>query len=262
VKISLIVTTYNRADALELVLKSAARQSRPPDELVVADDGSGPDTARIVERYVGMLPFRLLHTWQEDHGYRVARIRNLGIARATGDYIVLLDGDMVMHRHFLRDHERAAAPSTFTQGDRIRVLEPRTRQMLRDRDIGVRPFGKGLEKRRYAFRSALFNRLKGTVVWPGSGNQGLWRGDLLRVNGFNERFVGWGGEDDELALRLTNVGVRRRSLRFLALAYHLHHEPRSRDRRDLNRRLLAEAEAARAIWCNAGLDAHLEAAQA
>ena len=141
-------------------------------------------------------------------------------------------------------------------------LRQGVRGVLRDKDIGVRPVGRGLEKRLYAFRSALFNRWKGTVVWPQSCNQGFWRRDLLRVNGFDERFVGWGGEDDELTLRLTNVGVRRRSLRFLAIAYHLHHEPRSRDRRELNRRLLAEAEAARAIWCDAGLDAHLEAAQA
>jgi glycosyltransferase involved in cell wall biosynthesis len=99
VRSTLIVTTYEWPAALDLTLKSIARQSVAPGELIVADDGSGPETARVVERWRGRLRAPLLHLWQPHEGFQLARSRNRAIAAATGEYLIVVDGDMVLHRH-------------------------------------------------------------------------------------------------------------------------------------------------------------------
>jgi len=115
VRIALVVTTYNWPAALDLTLQSAARQSLAPAEIIVADDGSGPDTEAVVARWQERLATPLLHVWQADEGFRLARSRNRAIAAARGDYVIIVDGDMVLHRHFIADHARAARRGCFIQ---------------------------------------------------------------------------------------------------------------------------------------------------
>src|SRR5690349_19837375 len=122
---SLIVTTYNWPEALELTLASVTGQSMLPDEVVIADDGSGPATATAIERWRERLVTPLVHVWQPDEGFRLARSRNRAIAVTKADYIVLVDGDMLLHRHFIRDHVDCARPDCFIQGARPQ-LSPAT----------------------------------------------------------------------------------------------------------------------------------------
>ena len=105
---TLVVTTYNWPAALDLTLRSIARQSLAPGEVIVADDGSGPETAQVVDRWRGEIAAPLLHLWQPHEGFRLARSRNRAIAAANGDYLIIVDGDMVLHRHFVTDHLSAA----------------------------------------------------------------------------------------------------------------------------------------------------------
>jgi glycosyltransferase involved in cell wall biosynthesis len=129
-RISLIVTTYEWPAALRLVLDSVAAQSRLPDEVIVADDGSGAATAALLDEWRGRLPGRVHHVWQPNEGFRAARVRNLGLAVATGDYVIVLDGDMVLHPEFVADHASAARPGQWVQGVRPRLSRPRTEMML------------------------------------------------------------------------------------------------------------------------------------
>ena len=87
---SLIVTTYNRPDALHLVLQSVLQQTVPPAEIIVADDGSGADTAETVGRFAKTSPIPVKHVWQEDQGFRAAQSRNRALAAAQGPYMVLI----------------------------------------------------------------------------------------------------------------------------------------------------------------------------
>src|SRR5687767_9054063 len=103
-KTSLIITTYNWKEALDLTLRSVARQVEMPDEVLVADDGSRPDTGELIRAWAQRLPVPVRHIWQEDLGFRLARSRNRAIAAATGEYIVIVDGDMALHSHFIADH--------------------------------------------------------------------------------------------------------------------------------------------------------------
>lgn len=257
---TLIITTYNWPAALHLTLKSAARQSLLPDEIIVADDGSGPETARVVDarRVVSEVP--LLHIWQPDEGFRLARSRNRAICAARGEYIIIVDGDMVLHRHFIADHRRAARQGSFIQGVRLLTEAPAAASMLREERLDLGFFAHGIQRRRHALRNRLLSRLlfakrAGQRAIRGC-NQAYWKSDLVRVNGFNEAFVGWGREDNEIAARLYNAGVSRRNLKFQALAIHLHHASRHPQGENPNDAILHEAISAGRAWCERGLAQH------
>lgn len=263
-KTSLIVTTFNWPEALGRVLDSIAAQSHLPDEVIVADDGSGPATRSLLENRARYFPVPLRHVWQEDLGFRAARIRNLAIAAAHGDYLLLIDGDMVLHPEFVADHLRFATPGCFVQGSRV-LTDPRVRDdILTDPGRLPTPWQAGIRRRRNALRlPALARRLFARRPRPPRAiktcNQGWWREDLLRVNGFDERMQGWGREDMELAWRAHHAGIVCRHLRFAALAWHLHHPERHVDGASANDRFLADTRRTGATRCTLGVDAHLAA---
>jgi GT2 family glycosyltransferase len=258
----LVVTTHERPEALARVLEAVAAQSRPPDELIVADDGSGQATAGVVARHAEAARYPVHHVWQPHEGFRAGRIRNAAIARTRCDYVVLLDGDMVPHPAFLADHLALARPARYSQGVRILLDAPATRRLLEPqrRLPGWLSPGLGLRRRAYALRApglarALRTAANGLVAVKGC-NQGFWREDLVAVNGFDETITGWGAEDKELCARLANAGVRRQTLLFAAVAWHLEHAPASRARADVNRARWRETVRQRRIRCQAGLDGH------
>jgi glycosyltransferase involved in cell wall biosynthesis len=263
-RVTLVVATYNWPAALDLTLQSVARQSTAPMEIIVADDGSGPETEQVVTRWQGRLPTPLVHVWQADEGFRLARSRNRAIAAARGDYVIIVDGDMVLHRHFIADHVRAARHGCFIQGVRL-LTGPKTAGHMLDRgllDLGF--FAPDIKRRRHTVRSRLLSRLvfrerTGQRAIRGC-NQAYWKSDLVRVNGFNEAFVGWGREDNEIAARLYNAGISRRNLKFQALAIHLHHPLRHTQIGERNNAILRATIEAGKAWCPIGLNQHLDPA--
>lgn len=260
-QISLIVSTYNWPEALDLVLMSASRQRRMPDEILIADDGSDARTAQVVRQWAERLPVPVHHLWQEDEGYRLARSRNRAIAAASGDYVITVDGDMVLDAWFVDDHARMAEPGWFVQGPRAHAGAGATRRMLATRSIQFGPLARGMRRRHLALRNRWlakrFMRDYVTMRRIRGCNQAFWRADLIAVNGFEERMVGWGPEDKECVTRLLNLGIRGRELRFMAVACHLEHAPRKDDGLVRNDALLEATIRARKTWCELGLDQHL-----
>lgn len=261
---SLIITTYNWKQALAVVLASVARQRALPDEVIVADDGSCSDTREMLETIAHDFPVPLRHSWQPDEGFRAARSRNRAIAAARGEYIVLLDGDMLLHREFIADHLRAAKPGCFVQGSRVLTSAELSVRLLADRSASVRWFARGVRRRRNALHLPWLSdlQLRRSERNPAprgikTCNQGWWRRDLLALNGFDERMHGWGREDDELAARALHAGLRCRQLRFAGLAYHLYHPERHQDGASRNDVLLQETLATRATRAALGIDRHL-----
>jgi glycosyltransferase involved in cell wall biosynthesis len=258
----LVVTTHARADALARVLDSVARQSAPPDELLIAEDGEDAATAEVVAHHAAAAPFPVRHLTQPHRGFRAGRIRNAAIARSDCDYLVMLDGDMVLHPEFLADHRSLARPGHWTQGVRILLDAAATRRLIADHATLPQPWSRGLGvvRRCYALRAprlagALRTAANRVLAIKGC-NQGFWRADLLAVNGFDEAITGWGSEDKELCARLENAGVRRQSLLFAAVAWHLDHPPASRDRAQANRARWQEAARSGRTRCEAGIDGH------
>jgi glycosyltransferase involved in cell wall biosynthesis len=256
---SLIITTYNWPEALELTLGSVARQSVPPDEVIVADDGSGPATAAAVERWRQRLNMPVQHVWQPDEGFRLARSRNRAIAASSHEYVVLVDGDMLLHRHFIRDHIACARKDCFIQGARPQLSPEVTQRLLNGDDVSLGWWTPGMQRRLYAWRNSLLSRFASRVKNSLGGiqgcNQSFWRAHALQINGYDERFNAWGPEDREFAARLLHIGVQRNYIRHRAIAFHLHHRTRAPGG-EVNPldRLLQETLAARTIRCTHGIE--------
>lgn len=262
---ALIVTTHEWPAALRRVLECVAAQTRTPDELLVADDGSGPATAAVVEEFARHLRCPVRHVWQPHAGFRAGRARNRAIAASSAEYLVLIDGDMLVSPEFVADHLAFARQGHYSQGVRIPLAASATRAQLQPGAALPGPGTPGLQGRRavYARRSPsgarLLRRLGNAFVAVKACNQGFWREDLVAVNGFDEAFTGWGAEDKELCVRLANAGVRRQTLVFAAVAFHLHHPPASRAGAARNRERWQQAARDGRTRCEQGLDAHLAA---
>ncbi len=260
---SVVITTYNWPRALRLALAALARQHVLPHEVIVADDGSGEETRALIHEAARDYPVPLRHSWIEDRGFRVALARNRAIAATSGDYVLLLDGDMVAHPMFVADHQRAAMPGSFVQGMRVLTDAWGCQRLLDGDKQALGFFDRGLARRRHTLRvpplAALSLRASRSQSRRAikTCNQGWWRADLVAINGFDERFEGWGREDSDLALRAFHAGLQRRSLRFAGLATHLYHRERHEAGESPNERLLAETLASDRVRSPAGLDRHL-----
>ena len=259
--ISLIITTYDRPDALELSILSALRQTRPPEEILIADDGSGEETKRSVDRLAEDSPVPIQHIRQSHRGFRAAKIRNKAMARAMGDYIILVDGDIILHRDFVRDHEATAKPGYFSQGSRVLITPEKTAEVLRTRQMEFAPFESGLMNRKNAVRFPFMTRC---FSGRGKGLRGIrscnfsfWMSDALSVNGFNEDFEGWGREDSEFAARILNNGILRQDIKFSATAFHLFHSSCSLSSLSVNDQLLENTVKNHLCWCVNGIDQYL-----
>jgi glycosyltransferase involved in cell wall biosynthesis len=260
-RVTLIVTTYNRPDALALVLDSALAQRHAPDEVVVADDGSRAETRALVESVAARASVPVRHCWHEDRGFRLAEIRNRAIAAAVGEYVVMVDGDLVLHPSFLADHVRAARPGWMVQGGRVLLSETVTRDALAGRRTRFGAWAPGTRNRKNALRSRWLSRLAShpsrDVYRVRGANLAFWRADVVRVNGFDEDFVGWGREDSEFVARMQHAVVQRLALKFAAVAYHLWHPEASRRLLDRNQGILEATLANRSTRCRHGIDRHL-----
>jgi len=260
--LTLIVTTYNWKEALALLFRSVARQTVMPDEIIVADDGSRVDTAEVVSTWAEKLPVPVRHLWQEDIGFRVSRSRNRAIAAANSEYIVIVDGDMVLNRHFIEDHRRAARRGYFVQGARLITGKKTGARMLSEGVLDLGFFSADIKRRRHTVRNRflswlVFQRTHTNQKAIRSCNQAYWKDDLLRVNGFDEAMTGWGREDNDLAERLYNIGVRRKNLKFAGLTVHLYHNSRQPQGENPNDKYLRATIENKSRRCELGVDQHL-----
>lgn len=258
--VSLIVSTFDQPEYLRRVLEAVSRQSRRPQEILLADDGSEDETREIFMRWSAQQPFPGRHFWQAHDGFRKAHILNRAVAAANTDYLIFLDGDMVPHRDFIADHCAAARPAAFIQGHRA-LVEQKAAAWFGRRELAV--------DRRRALWQGQISGWKNACRWPflflsekkhlrgiRGCNLSLWRADMLRVNGYNEDFTGWGREDSEFAARLINAGVRRLDLRGRAICFHLWHPPASRIQLPCNDELLEKTLRDKIVRCVNGLDRH------
>ncbi len=235
---SLVISTYNWPQALELVLLSAKRQSTLPDEVIVADDGSGEETRNLIEGFQKDFPVPLHHIWHEDNGFQKSIILNKAIAKAKGDYIIAIDGDMIMERHFVEDHLALSEPNVFVYGKRVKLKESILSLMFRKKKIRFNFFSAGVSKRGRTLRIPyLADKYEANDFRYGAVrgcNISFWRGDFIKVNGYNEEMTGWGKEDTELTHRFFNNGMLGKNVKYRAIAYHIYHKDTSRERDVIN----------------------------
>lgn len=258
--VTLIITTYNWPTALSKVLQSLLSQSRLPNEVIIADDGSASETKSLIEKYhssIEKLGIKLLHSWQADEGFRVSRSRNLAISKASSDYIICIDGDIIMDERFIADHMAHAKIGCFISGKRVR-LSKNYSEFILDTDTMPSMLSKGIARgREAAFRSTslskLFSRKTQSVTGVHSCNLSFWRNDAIKVNGFNADFVGWGAEDKEFCIRLVNSGLLNNEVKFTAVAYHIYHKESPKNMVAYNQNIFDETSKHSLAWCPKGL---------
>jgi len=261
--VSLIVSTYNWPEALNLCLLSIQKQKLLPDEVIIADDGSGEETRLLIERFQRDFPVPLVHVWQPDEGFQLSRIRNKAIARASQGYIVQIDGDLILERHFIQDHVAFRKEGSFVSGTRVQMSSVLSKRILEDPNVRPSIFSKGIKNFSNCFRISVVSQFlaerykSDDPAYVRGCNMSFWKSDLEKVNGYNEAIVGWGREDSELAIRLINKGVTKKVLKFGAVAYHIFHKEVLRDALALNDNILKNSIANKLTICRAGLSQYL-----
>lgn len=258
---SLIIATYNWPEALETVLKSAVSQSIQPDEIIIADDGSSQKTTDVIRKFQSENRVPVHHIWHEDKGFRLAEIRNKAIAKAQHDYIIQIDGDVILHRNFVKDHKNLAKKNCFITGSRVLLSAEFTKEILAKNQAEISPFSKGIKNAQNAIYFPIFNKFakpenspleKMTTRIRGC-NMSFWRQDLQDINGYDESFVGWGREDSDLVIRLIKKGCYRRKVKFAAVQYHLYHKENSKENLEKNHQILEEALKRKGFWTENGI---------
>jgi len=272
--ISVIVTTYNRPDALSMVIRALFDQIDPNFEVIIADDGSAQPTHEAISKFrhsphaSGLK--KLVHAWQPDAGFRASAVRNLGVAAAQGEYLIFLDGDCIPRPDFVARHRLLAERGFMVSGSRVLLSERFTHRLLNSapespvhgrgmafwlmqRLMGntnkVMPLLHFPNSKLRHYRSVKWKRIK-------SCNLAIWRNDYIAVDGFDESFVGWGHEDADLVLRLARHGIRRKGGALSTEVFHLWHRENTRATESENRKRVEERMQTGIVKAAIGLAAH------
>lgn len=264
IKVSLIVSTYNWPQALAKCLDSILQLHRIPDEVIIADDGSGIETELLITSYMQKFPVPLKHVWHPDEGFQLAKIRNRAIAASSGDYIVQVDGDLILHPYFIDDHMALAQKGFFLTGSRVMLDKQITQDILENKAIHNLRL-KNKKNKLNGVRSPLVQRLLARVYkihgskkyYVKGCNMSFWKNDLVKVNGYNETFTGWGREDSELAIRLINANVKKKFMKMSSIVFHLYHKEASRGNEKANIELMNNAILNKTTRVPIGLDQYL-----
>ncbi|MDH5821932.1 glycosyltransferase family 2 protein [Luteimonas sp. RD2P54] len=264
---SIVFTTYNQPAWLEKTLLGFAAQDRRDFEVLVADDGSGADTAALIESLRSRLPFALRHVWHEDRGFRKSRILNAAIAASRADYLIFTDGDCIPRRDFVSMHLRLRRPGRYLSGGYLKLPMELSRRISGDdiasnrcfelawlRAHGLPTAARNVKLLAQGASAALLDRIvTASPTWNGHNASG-WKRDLVAANGFDER-MGYGGQDRELGERLGNAGVRGIRVRHRAIALHLDHARGYRNGEALRRNfaIRARTRIAKATWTEHGI---------
>lgn len=265
-KISFIVLTYNRSDALLAVLRSLARQCNADHQVVIADDGSRPAQVQMLQEGCPAFDCPVLHTWQPDVGFTIARARNLAARHATGDYLVFIDGDCIPNSDFVAQHQRLAEAGHFVNGSRVLLSQRLTAKVIHEGlDLTRQPLAFWIKARWQRDCNKVLHlagwprhlfRVKKHFKWSGirGCNLAVWRADFLRVNGFDESFQGWGHEDADFVLRLSHAGIRRKNGFLATEVFHLWHPENKRDNESANKKRVTERIKTRQVQAAKGFE--------
>ena len=232
-----------------------------PDEVIIADDGSTNSTRELIASFQKDLPISLKHVWHSDEGFRLAAIRNKAIAASESDYIIQIDGDLILHPHFIYDHVQFGRKNFFVTGSRVMLSEESTNRLLHYHSIDIKKYATGKTNLANGIRNKFIRNLLAEHYKTGGKhkyyvkgcNMAFWRKDLIAVNGYNEAFTGWGREDSEIAIRLMNNSIKKQFMKMGGICYHLHHRVASRDLEERNVLLMQETIETAAIKAADGL---------
>ena len=255
---TLVIATYNWPEALRCCLLSVARQKKLPAEVVIADDGSDERTYNLIHQFQEKFPVPILHVWHEDLGFRKTKILNKAVLGSSGEYIIQVDGDVILHPSFIEDHIAAAETGSFVRGSRARLTAAKTMALLGKAETDIGFYSRGVYNRLNAVRLPVFRsfgqrkEMKSRNV-RGS-NLAFWKRDFVKINGYNNALNGWGHEDEELAARFINNNIAKKIVKLSAVQFHLHHQELSRVNESHHSQILQETLTTKSKICLNGYE--------
>lgn len=258
---SLVTPTYNWPQALELLLLSVKTQTVLPQEVIIADDGSKPETTQLIKKFQENFPVPIIHVWHEDKGNQKPAIMNKAIAESSCNYIVEIDGDIIMHKDFIKDHLHYAQKGFYLFGSRVNIQQNIIETIFKNKIIKFNYFSKGIKKRNRTLRLPFmmnFEKPQDKISKKLRGcNMSFWKEDFIKVNGFNEELFGWGVDDSELIQRLHNLGIKGKRLKHVALTYHIYHKEQDKSHISQNDALEDFARENKIISIQKGINQYL-----
>lgn len=259
---SLIITTYNWKEALEITLLTVLNQTIKPNEIIIADDGSGEETKELINYYKEKSEIPIVHSWQKDKGFRLTKSRNKAIALAKFDYIIMIDGDLILHKNFIKNHVEFAQNDSFVIGTRVLLNKKISDKITATKNYKQSFFFRKIKNRKNCINSnilsLLFSQKTNSHKKVRGCNMAFYRSDIIKVNGFNEAFIGWGREDTEIVVRMLNAGLIRRNLKFNANTFHLYHKENSRKQLPANDKILNDSITEKLIRCKKGINQYID----
>lgn len=248
-EISVIISTYNSKEWLSKVLEGYKHQSYDAFEVIVADDGSRPDTKELIDNFNSNYPVPIHHIWHEDEGYRRQRILNIAITKSNFDYILFTDGDCIPRPDFVAVHAKYAEEGYFLSGGYCK-LNMDLSHKINSEDIAngncfntswlkkqdKLGFKQGLKISAGPMLSKFLDVVTPTGATFNNCNSSAWKSDLLAINGYDERMQ-YGGPDRELGERLINCGIKSKQLRHQAICLHLDHPRGYKTKESLERNM-------------------------
>lgn len=258
---TLVTPTYNWPEALELLLISITKQTVLPDEVIIADDGSKNETRDLIMKFQKIFPVPLHHIWHEDKGNRKPKIMNKAIAKAKGEYIIEIDGDIIMHKNFVEDHLTFAQKNVYLYGSRVNIQKKIVSKIFTEKITSFHFFSDGIKKRGRTIHLPVYmNFIKLTQQRSSKlrgCNMSFWKDDFIKVNGFNENLVGWGIDDSELIQRFHNIGICGKRLKFCGIAFHIYHKEQSKSQFHINQEIEDKTTKEKIAFIDKGVNQYL-----
>lgn len=266
-QLSVIFTTYNSPQWLEKVLWGYQYQEFKHFEVIIADDGSTPETAQVIKSMQQQVDFPIHHIWHEDKGFRKCEILNKAIVASCADYLVFSDGDCIPRADFLNAHLLKRKEGCFLSGGYFKIPMSISKIIDKESISSGKAFDvkwlrqKGLERSfknsKLTFKGLLAemtNLITPTKASWNGHNSSAWKKDILAVNGFDER-MRYGSEDREFGERMMNNGIKNKQIRYSAVCIHLDHSRGYVNQKDLenNAVIRNETKAKRKTWTDFGI---------
>jgi len=256
---TLLISTYNWPKALELVLMSVKNQSCLPNEVVIADDGSTEETKNLIEKFKEQFSIPIVHVWHEDIGFAKTIILNKALKKVTSEYIIQIDGDVILHKHFVRDHISYAEKNVFLFGSRTSLIKDYSETVLDTKKIKFHWLNSGILRKSRAIYIPFYTKLNKKYSTKISSklrgcNISYWKKDALNINGYNEDFIGWGYEDSEFAQRLLNSGVTSLRIKQVAIQFHIYHPEAPKGNTEIGDAIITKTSEEKIIKCTNGIE--------
>lgn len=267
IKASLIISVYKNTKFLEAVLRSLEHQTWKHFEVIISEDGESREMREFLASR--KFPFPLQHLTQEDLGWRKNRALNRAVQSAKSDWLVFIDGDCVLHTRFMEFHWKFSDEKSIVAGKRIK-LDPETTESLISGQLTLDNMNAEIRKRASAIKKngggfveeGLFINPKGYLGFLPrlrkmkhlkGCNMSFHRKAIEAINGFDEDYSKPAvGEDADLLWRFEGMGYRLKSVRNLAVQYHLYHKESWTDQEE-NLALMRKNQEAHRFICNNGL---------